>query len=350
MLSGVLYSCSPDEIMVNNSPRLVFDTIPQYEWRMEFLPGRILGDLLVIDTSNIFLTSNPKVLKYDGNQFIEIDPGFDFQSNVIGSYDNQTIYFGGRIRNSPLSEGAILIKYLNGIQEVFQVPFDSTSLISHYYFEGPNKFWFSAGSNDVFYFDHGNFRRYSIKYKGSSGFFYGDQANNLFLFRSRFEIPGEDILDTYKYNPVLDSFELIISDPLYEKNGTDLAPIFALCGNDVVSTGYHSFSYFTGSRWLQYIDMRLPNSSYHVAWSFAGNNKDSLFFYDFEGLNPHFQRGIYSYVPGKINLEKKFKIEELGGVVYPGNLKVYGDRIYGTFNIFESSQALFVSGKKISKN
>ena len=238
IISSLLISCSNDDVVNNQEEPIIIDTIPQYDWRLEELPGEYLINMLVVDTSNIYITGRTAPLYYNGNNISQINLGFSFNSNTLGSYDNSTIYFGGSYPN-PSNHKAVLVRYNNGKVDTYEVPYDSTVSTLKFDFEGPDSFWFTTTDGfDIYHFDNENFKRYKLVKRSRGGYFYRDHSQNLFLFTSRTtDSSFKNILDCYRYNTSADSFELQFSERMFEE-GTDIGDKLVLCGTDLVSAGY----------------------------------------------------------------------------------------------------------------
>jgi len=166
----------------------------RYNWRVDFIPGVIIG-IWASDTNNIFFLdiANLDLIKYDGNQYIRYHYSYpftnEFSGRCINGVSNTEIYIGGddnRI-NEP-TFGKPQLKRWNGAAfETISVPdtFGYYSYVSALYTQIPGVVWLGTDKGRVLKYQNGLIEETFIDTSQYISRFMRDETGNLYFLAIR---------------------------------------------------------------------------------------------------------------------------------------------------------------------
>jgi len=226
------------------------DTISRYIWTPYWFNSELFN-LYAADTNALYIIGNNLLLFFNGvnlSLYNLNDPNFAVV-NVYG-YDKNNIFVYGQTVNNNIILPEIK-KITNGNINTYLLDNDY-SLPLDILVTGPNQAWFSSyNKNRLYYFDNGTIKKYSITDNDSisSGIFYLNKNNELFVFARKLIYATHGFLYSYKY--INDNFQLLSSDCYDILNPDCLQDFIIRCGSDAIMIGYNTLiRYFNGNEWV----------------------------------------------------------------------------------------------------
>lgn len=335
-------SCS-DDLVTPQDPSEGIDTVEMYEWDIDTISGFLLYNIYVADSNNIFFEGpGNSMIYYNGKNYSPIsynDPVFS--SKCISGFNQNNVFIGGTRYISP-GPARPRLKVWNGSSIMdYGFPNDTGEGIYNLTITGYNQAWMHNGFNDIYYFDNGNFTRYTVDTLIISGVFYVSPSNEVYLFTSRLvQPPPHSINIGYKLQN--NYFQIIYRDSTI--NGiTIMDNTYFPSPPYIFRGGYKTINMFNNDNWFL-----LLNTYNFYLDGVCGNSLNNLICY---GENEWYWQDMYLWNGQKWALEKNFYYLMRRGQFPIGTqasrMFMVDNKIYMNYNNFDIYTSYLIKGKPI---
>lgn len=329
----LIYSCADNPTEPKPEPKkyIPVDTASRYEWTSIFgwFPT---SNFIVIDTSNIFIATGSKVVKYDGIQFslLELDDN-RFYCQGLFAVNKDCIFFSGETRVGVNNYYPTIKRYYNGKITTYDLPSDTLSTVFAVYGISPEEFWALDINGKLYNAKNGVIKTYNefIGRHVEGGFFrYPD--GRLFLITEEFEIINK----------------------LYAK-----VTVSKIVNEEITKISEDTFNYYDLGLYYSLNEDILLNVKSEL-YNFEDNHW--IKFFDIDDLDPYFVNGIlacggrskneFMFTPSTgfplLLRDNKWSWEKYPsfGYINP-QIIYYDDRIYFIAEYFQANGSYLYKGK-----
>ncbi len=333
-----LISCTDNPTEPKPTPKtyIPVDTASRYEWTV-LMGGFPTNDFNVVDTSNIFIATGSRAVKYDGIQFSLLDLGDNrFYCQGLHAVNKDCIFFVGETRVNMNYLYPTVKRYINGNVSSFDFPSDTLFSIYSVFGLSSDEFWAVASFGRLYHVKNSVVQVFhEFENSNGGGKFYRYPDGRLLLI-----IVKEDY-NTFKsvvsVNKLLNGeVSKLTSDTLNEH---EIGFLYDFDDNIILSKqrSLHNrdLYYFNGNQWEKFfsVDDLEPYFTFDI-FACGGKSKNEFM------INSNGAGAPLLYKDGKWNREYFYGF----GWMTP-KITFYNDRIYFMTNYYEIQASYLYKGK-----
>ena len=335
-------SCSDDPLTPQDPPGGI-DTVEMYEWDIDTISGFLLYNIYVADSNNIFFEGpGGNMMYYDSKNYTAIpynDP--TFSSRSIDGFNENNVFISGVHYVSP-GPAKPSLKIWNGSGfQGYEFPNDTGQSMLNVTAVGYNKAWMHNVFHDIYYFDNGNFTRYSVDSLLGGCVFYVSPNNETYLFSTGRGYMSYSINIGYKL--IGNRFEIIYVDSV--STYSNLTGVYFPSKPFIFGGGYRAINIFNNNSWSL-----LCETANFYPDGVCSNTLNNLICY---GESPSFWQDMFLWDGQKWSIEKNFyyfyRRGEFPICAQASRMFMVDDKVYLNYNNFDRYSSYLLKGKPIQR-